>query len=413
MAMQSHALVELSQEELDAYEEGKKAAAERRRKEKELVKSTHSSAIQKSASVKAIQSILSSGDDDGDGTLDFSELTGINADLYETLGLKDATALLQKYDYNNDGQLDVKERREIILTLIPQLDKEAKMLNRTGEYTSASFLWQNLKSLKETLRADHKSEIIDMQNKESTWFKTTASREGDFLKERAGALSAALEADFDLKEAFLKRVFEKKMELLHAQKHKVRDPTGPITTKMNSEILNIRHKLEKLSHTKKPTDIMLMEGTRLQKVLHKLEDQQHAKHAMLAPAYFKRQEKELKERYESDCAKMKALRIKARTKLRNFVEDSTEQLGYRHKNYSDTLSHSHTIGVQDWVLDDVRPVRSLPALPALTSKTPTGNGTFGRLSNGLSATKLYSDIIPPPGQILRVTTTREDPMAKM
>jgi len=48
----------------------------------------------------------------------------------------------------HDGQLDIDERRQIIRALIPQLGQEAKRLNETGEYTSASFLWQNLKFLK-------------------------------------------------------------------------------------------------------------------------------------------------------------------------------------------------------------------------------------------------------------------------
>ena len=65
-----------------------------------------------------------------------------------SLGMKDATALLKKYDYNHDGQLDIDERRKIIKMLIPQLDQEANALLKTGEYTSASFLWQNLKALK-------------------------------------------------------------------------------------------------------------------------------------------------------------------------------------------------------------------------------------------------------------------------
>ena len=51
-----------------------------------------------------MQDVLASGDADGDGGLDYAELTAINPVLYETLGLKDATALLKKFDYNNDGR---------------------------------------------------------------------------------------------------------------------------------------------------------------------------------------------------------------------------------------------------------------------------------------------------------------------
>jgi hypothetical protein len=40
------------------------------------------------------QDILASGDNDGDGGLDYAELTSINPVLYESLGLKDATVRL-------------------------------------------------------------------------------------------------------------------------------------------------------------------------------------------------------------------------------------------------------------------------------------------------------------------------------
>jgi len=404
MAMQAHALVELSEDEVAAYEAGKKAQAEKRKEERKLVRSTHKSAVHAAKNVKGIQNLLSSGDTDGDGALGFVELTNINPALYETLGLKDATMLLQKYDYNNDGQLDIKERREIITQLIPELDKEANLLNRTGEYTSASFLWQNLKGLKETLKRDHRQEIVDDQHAQEGRFKKVAEKEGLFFRERSVALMQAVEADFDEKERFMARIFQKKLDLLHAQRSKIKNPTAPITTKVSTEVLNIRAKLEALSRTKRPTDVMLLEGSRLQKELHAMEDKHHAQHAMLAPAYFKAQEKELRSQYEANAAKLRALRIKARNKLQHHIDESKASLGYRHKNYSLSLRHAHTVGTQELVVENVRPVRPLPMLPALTSKTPSGVGVLGRLSNGISACNLASDIIPPPGQILRATT---------
>ena len=46
----------------------------------------------------------------------------------------------------------------------------------------------------------------------------------------------------------------------------IRNPTGPIVTKFQPEVLQIRAKLQSLSHLKRPNDIQLMEGERLQKV---------------------------------------------------------------------------------------------------------------------------------------------------
>ena len=217
------------------------------------------------------QDVLAKGDEDGDGGLDYAELTTINPMLYESLGLKDATALLKKYDYNNDGKLDIGERRSIINALIPELNYEAKRLNETGEYTSASFLWQNLKSLKKTLRDDHRDEVATLQEKFAGKYETVESDEEAFFRRRVREIEAALEADWDEKERFLERVYEQKIKLLRRTKATARNPTGPIVTKFNPEVLQIRAKLRSLSHLKRPDDIQLMEGTRLQKVLHHLE----------------------------------------------------------------------------------------------------------------------------------------------
>ena len=327
--------------------------------------------------------------------------------LYESLGLKDATALLKKYDYNNDGRLDIGERRSIIQALIPELDHEAKRLNETGEYTSASFLWQNLKSLKKTLRDDHRDEVATLQEKFSGKYEKVEREEEVFFRRRVVELRMALEADWEEKENFLERVYEQKIKLLRSTRSTARNPTGPIVTKFSPEVLQIRAKLRSLSHLKRPDDIQLMEGTRLQKVLHNLEDHAHAKHATYAPAYYLKKERELLSERDVQRKKLTALRIKSFARFEKFVNQARVSLDKRHRAYAARLGHAHEVGMHELVLEDVRPVRTLPLLPSITSKKPAaghiGKGGLDRLSNGLSAYSLPHDITPPPGHILRVT----------
>mmetsp|Transcript_39143 Transcript_39143/g.96956 ORF Transcript_39143/g.96956 Transcript_39143/m.96956 type:complete len:423 (-) Transcript_39143:39-1307(-) len=394
--------------ESDAFARQKEAQAALRRDEKRLVKKTHSNTTLMTKSVKDLRDVLASGDADGDGGLDYAELTAINPVLYETLGLKDATALLKKFDYNNDGQLDIGERRQIIRALIPQLDQKAKELNQTGEYISASFLWQNLKSLKATLKKDHRDEIATLQEKFSKNYHTKVEdKEEAFFRQRVGELHAALTADWDEKEAFLERVFKQKFDLLYMERDTTRNPTGPIVAKFPSEVLQIRAKLMSLSHLKRPDDMQLMEGTRLQKALHHMEDNCHAKHATLSPAYFSHQEKDLTKQLHTQRKKSTALRIKAFDKLGKFVGQARDSLDKRHRSYASAMDHAHKMGMHELVLEEVRPVRTLPMLPVITSKTPAtaniGKGGLDRLSNGLSAYRLPHDITPPAGHILRVT----------
>ena len=351
--------------------------------------------------------MLASGDEDGDGELNYAELTAIDPSLYESLGLKDATALLKKFDYNNDGQLDVGERRSIINALIPALDHEAKRLNQTGEYTSASFLWQNLKSLKTTLKKDHEEEVATLQQKFADNYDGVEKSELEFFKVRVKELRASLVADWDAKEAHMESVYKQKLDLLRGTKVTTKNPTGPIVTKFPPEVLQIRAKLASLSRLKRPDDIQLMEGNRLQKVLHDMEDHCHAKHATLGPAYYARREKEFLAELSTQRQKLKALRLKSYARFEKFVDQAWTSMTKRHNAYASRMGHAHKMGMQELVLEDIRPVRSLPMLPVITSKRPIagsiGRGGLDRLSNGLSAYSLPHDITPPPGHILRVT----------
>jgi hypothetical protein len=61
-------------------------------------------------------------------------------------------------------------------------------------------------------------------------------------------------------------------------------------------------------------------------------------------------------------------------------------LDKRHRSYSSRMDHAHKVGMHELVLEDVRPVRTLPLLPSITSKKPhagnVGKGGLDRLSNG-------------------------------
>ena len=178
-------------------------------------------------------------------------------------------------------------------------------------------------------------------------------------------------------------------------------------TKFSTEVLQIRAKLRSLSHLKRPDDIQLMEGTRLQKTLHILEDHAHAKHATYAPAYYEQKERELTRERDAQRKKLTALKIKSYARFDKFVNQARVSLDKRHRAYDSRMGHAHKVGQHELVLEEVRPVRTLPMLPNITSKKPAagsiGRGGLDRLSNGLSAYSLPHDITPPPGHILRVT----------
>jgi len=390
-----------------AFRAQKRAQAAKRAEEKRIVQETHLNLSSKTMSVKNLRDMLASGDGNGDGDLDYAELTNIDPLLYESLGLKSATALLRKFDYNNDGQLDIEERRSIIGQLIPQLGLDAQRLNQTGEYTSASFLWQNLKSLKGTLKSDHRGEVATLQEKFAGRYEKVEAGEEEFYRQRVGELDVALTADWAGKAAFLERVYAAKFAMLRGTRSSARNPTGPSVTKFPPEALQIRSKLRSLSRLKRPDELQLLEGNRLQAMLHAMEDNAHAKHATLAPAHYLHEERALTAELAQQRNKLEALRIKSFARFEKFSNQARVSLDKRHRAYHARMDHAHRMGMHELVLEDVRPVRTLPILPSITSKLPTtahiGRGGLDRLSNGLSAYCLPADITPPPGHILRVT----------
>ena len=78
---------------------------------------------------------------DGDGTLDYAEISDAVADEETTeylreLGMNDAMALMQRLDADGSGVIDAKARRDFIRGLVPDLKDEVR-LRATGEYVAS------------------------------------------------------------------------------------------------------------------------------------------------------------------------------------------------------------------------------------------------------------------------------------
>ena len=327
------------------------------------------------------QNLLTGGDANDDGVLNYEELASINPKLYRMLGIQeDVNVLLRKFDTNHDGLLDHKERRAVLRGLVPTLREQAKKLCQTGEYTAAGELWNNRTNLIKTIKADHAAEVEGIQKHfEREYRAEVEDREEAFFRVRITELYDALTAHWDAKEAFLERVLKQKLALFKKTKPHSKHPTGPRVTKFPPEVLELRRYLKNLSHARHPTDFQLAEGERMKIKLHKLEDEAHAKHATLAPAYYERELKKFIRAQADDRYKLKQLRVNSFDIFGNYVAQAREMLSARHRVYDIRMAHAHALGPQEKILEELKPYYQLQMLKPVDDKKPTLKKVFRRV----------------------------------
>ena len=118
------------------------------------------------------------------------------------------------------------------------------------------------------------------------------------------------------KDAYIERVIQQKWELFKSTKDTCKDPTAPLTPKMSKRVFELRALLTNLSRARHPTKFQLEEGERFKVELHELEDEAHARHATLQPAWYKLKERECKEELKAMRAKHAQLKRPSRQVLR-------------------------------------------------------------------------------------------------
>ena len=236
---------------------------------------------------------------DGDGTLDYAEISGAVADEETTeylreLGMNDAMALMQRLDAGGSGVIDAKARRDFIRGLVPDLKDEVKRLRATGEYVASGVLHNQRKDFIASLKADHKKEVVSLQKMFEKNYERVRSAEETYFSKRAGGLHDALVAHWNKQEQYLESAIQKKIELFMSTKETTRNPTDPRTPKYTNETFELRALLRNLSVARNPTAFQLREGERHKIRLHELEDEAIAKHATYQPRWFKQQAAKLK-----------------------------------------------------------------------------------------------------------------------
>jgi hypothetical protein len=143
--------------------------------------------------------------------------------------------------------------------------------------------------------------------------------------------------------------------------------------------LELRRYLKNLSHARHPTDFQLAEGERMKIKLHKLEDEAHAKHATLAPAYYERELKKFIRAQADDRYKLKQLRVNSFDIFGNYVAQAREMLSARHRVYDIRMAHAHALGPQEKILEELKPYYQLQMLKPVDDKKPTLKKVFRRV----------------------------------
>ena len=359
------------------------------------------------------QKMLTGADADGDGRLDYGELANIDPDLYiDVLGLKDAESMLRKFDKNKDGHIDAHERRELIKGLIPKLKEETVALREAGEFVASGVLWQNRRKFMESLRESHVKDVEHSQKAfEQKYFDTVEDEEDAFFKVRVEELHDALRRHWEGKDTYIERVIQRKWTLFKSTKDTCKDPTAPLTPKMSKRVFELRALLHNLSCSRHPTKFQLEEGERFKVELHQLEDEAHARHATLQPAWYKLKERECKEELATMRAKHRQLKRASFDRFFEYVNEARALLASRHGAYHQRMEHAHKVGLSDSVIDELRHPRPLNAQPTITSYSPrmpkhAGDGNLDRVANGLGAYQLaHHERTPKPEHILRVTAS--------
>ena len=360
-----------------------------------------------------LQKMLTGADADGDGRLDYGELANIDPDLYiDVLGLKDAESMLRRFDKNRDGHIDAHERRELIKGLIPKLKEETIAMRESGEFVASGVLWQNRKKFMESLRESHVKDVEHSQKAfEKRYFDTVEDEETAFFRVRVEELHDALRAHWEGKDAYIERVIQQKWELFKSTKDTCKDPTAPLTPKMSKRVFELRALLTNLSRARHPTKFQLEEGERFKVELHELEDEAHARHATLQPAWYKLKERECKEELKAMRAKHAQLKRASFDRFFEYVNEARQLLGARHGAYHQRMEHAHKVGLADKVIDELWHPRPLNMQPTITSYSPRmpkhkGSGNLDRVANGLGAYQLaHHERTPKPEHILMVTAS--------
>ena len=209
--------------------------------------------------------MLSRQDVDGDGTLDYAEISGAVADEETTeylreLGMNDAMALMQRLDSGGSGVIDAKARRDFIRGLVPDLKEEVKRLRATGEYVASGVLHNQRKDFVASLKADHKKEVVSLQKMFDKNYGDVRNAEETYFSKRTRGLHDALVRHWNKQEQYLEGVIAKKIALFMSSKETTRNPTDPITPKYTNETFELRALLRNLSVARNPTAFQLREG---------------------------------------------------------------------------------------------------------------------------------------------------------
>ena len=338
--------------------------------------------------------MLSRQDVDGDGTLDYAEISGAVADEETTeylreLGMNDAMALMQRLDSGGSGVIDAKARRDFIRGLVPDLKEEVKRLRATGEYVASGVLHNQRKDFVASLKADHKKEVVSLQKMFAKNYGDVRSAEETYFSKRTRGLHDALVRHWNKQEQYLEGVIAKKIALFMSSKETTRNPTDPITPKYTNETFELRALLRNLSVARNPTAFQLREGERHKIRLHELEDEAIAKHATYQPRWFKQQAAKLKKDIKLMRLKFAQCKRESFDQYRKYAGQARGLLDRRHAVYDQRVEHAHKMGVHEKVLEDLRPVRALKMQPEIHSYRPTmqrlnkGGGNLDRVANGL------------------------------
>mmetsp|Transcript_26 Transcript_26/g.77 ORF Transcript_26/g.77 Transcript_26/m.77 type:complete len:426 (+) Transcript_26:92-1369(+) len=332
---------------------------------KHLDKSTHKNVEETKREISELQAQLGASDANDDGMLSTTELSTLSPTLLKLLKVSGAEALLAKFDTSGDGQLDYRERHQLMNQLLPTLKREMDALIKSGEFVSARSLRQHITHLKQQFRDDHVRQRKLEATKERTEFSKVADSEVKAFKAEWQAKVVQMEADFDARQASLDDVLKSRLETFQRQIPKMQKPGGPRVPKHSLHVLKLREKLKALTSLKHAKPLDMIEAGRVQDELHRLEDEEAEQFSALQPRYVEKEFKELMRTYEDSCKKLRRQRMDARTKLQKEHKIAVGTLQKRHKNYGAAQEHVQALSLLDWAVDGVREPRPLPMLPPL------------------------------------------------
>lgn len=354
-------------------------------------------------------------DVDSDNQLVLDELVNMDPALYETLGFKNASALLDTFDSNGDKCLDQYEQQDLLRNFIPALKKDMNLLAAPGEradFVGVAELRASVDEFKQIVQQYERKQHTQHTKVQRDRFSESILAEQNRHHEDWAQEFMAFERAFDAKEARILAIYKFKLIKMLKDAH-----AGTLTKKgeqlkpkMPPHVLEKQKRLHYFAKAREYDKHALTEAATLQKELRIHEEQADAEHEVHKKEHIKREIQKLFNERDVEIRKIQRMRCDLRSKLKTYHGKSSDILAQRHKNYNDKLNHDRKISAQHDVLFGLNPKRALPIVHVNKEAVADISKGFAKRHTTVLPPVSYVINSAPPGSVFHSTKELTQPM---